>query len=209
MKSLFLLAVFTSSLLLTGCFSGKSAQQQAAAQKRTFVPVVAPAQPAAATPGFAAVKVRAFRALPPFDARTFIVRRAGGEFAADFYNGWLVSPQELIRVQTSRYLEESRLFSAVYDAASGTLAPLGIEGVVSELYLDYTGENPEAVVTLRILVLNERSSDFTVLFTAEKGARVPFDPASKTGASQAFGVALTQTLEALAHALAAAPLPKD
>jgi len=81
--------------------------------------------------------------------------------------------------------------------------------VISELYLDYAGEKPAAVVTLRLLVLNERSPDFTVLFTAEKSARVTFDPASKTAASQAFGAALTQTLEALTRALAAAPLPKN
>jgi len=209
MKTLPLLPLFALQLLLAGCFGGKDAQQQAAAQKRTFVPVAASAQPASPSPGFAAVKVRPFRAQPPFDARTFIVRRAGGEFAADFYNGWLVPPNELIRVQTARYLEEARLFSAVYDAASGTLAPLSIEGVISELYLDYAGEKPAAVVTLRLLVLNERSPDFTVLFTAEKSARVTFDPASKTAASQAFGAALTQTLEALTRALAAAPLPKN
>ena len=65
-----------------------------------------------------------------------------------------------------------------------------------------------AVVTLRLLVLNERSPEFTVLFTAEKSARVSFDPAAATAASQAFGTALTQTLEALTRALAAAPLPR-
>ena len=186
-----------TALLLAGCFAGKGAQQQAAAQKRTFVPVAAAAQPVNPAPGFAAVKIRPFRALPPYDARTFIVRRAGGEFAADFYNGWLVQPQELIRVQASRYLEESRLFRAVYDASSGTLAPMSIEGVVSELYLDYADGKPAAVVTLRLLVLNEKSPDFTVLFTAEKSARVTFDPAAANAASQAFGNALTQTLEAL------------
>ena len=197
-----------TAILLTGCFAGKGAQQQAAAQKRTFVPVAAAAQPVNPAPRFAAVKIRPFRALPPYDARTFIVRRAGGEFAADFYNGWLVQPQELIRVQASRYLEESRLFRAVYDASSGTLAPMSIEGVVSELYLDYADGKPAAVVTVRLLVLNERSPEFTVLFTAEKSARVTFDPAAAAAASQAFGTALTQTLEALTRELAAAPLPK-
>lgn len=194
--------------LLAGCFGGTSAQQQARVQKRTFAPVAGAARAVSPSPGFAAVKVRAFRALPPFDARTFIVRRPGGEFAADFYNGWVVSPQELLRVQTARYLEGARLFAAVYDAGCGTAAPLGLEGVVSELCLDYTGERPAAVVTLRLLVLDERTPEFTVLYTDEKGARVAFDPAAPTAASQAFGQALTQALEALTQALAQAPLPK-
>jgi len=196
------------ALLLAGCLGGKSAQIQAAAQKRTFVPVASAARPVSPAPGFAAVKIRPFRALPPSDARTFIIRRAGGEFTADYYNGWIVSPQELVRVQAQRYLEEAGLFAAVYDSASGTLAPLSVEGVVSELYLDYAGEAPAAVVTLRLLVLDERAAEFTVLFSAEKSARVTFKPDDTSAPAQAFGAALTQTLEALTRALAAAPLPK-
>jgi ABC-type uncharacterized transport system auxiliary subunit len=194
--------------LLAGCVGGKAAQSQALAQKRTFVPQAGAAQPVAPSPGFAAVKVRPFRALPPFDARTFIVRRAGGEYAADFYNGWLVAPQELIRVQAARYLEASRLFAAVYDPGCGTVAPLGLEGVVSGLYLDYSGDAPAAVVSLRLLVLEERSSTLNVVFTSEKQARVALAAQDDTAAAQAFSQALTQVLEALAKELAQAPLPK-
>ena len=193
-------------LLLAGCFGSPRTQQLAAAQKRTFVPVAAPASPQPTR--FAALKVRTFRALPPFDAHTFIVRRPGGEFAGDFYNSWIAPPNDLIRVQTARYLEESRLFSAVYDASSGTLPPLGLEGVVSELYLDFTGEKPAAVVTLRLLVLDERAAAFTVLFSAEKSGRAEFAVPDKAAPSQAFGQALTQALEALTQALAAAALPR-
>lgn len=196
------------AVLLSGCLGGKVAQQKALAQKRTFVPLAEAAQAVTPSPGFAAVKVREFRALPPFDARTFIVSRADGEFAADFYNSWLAQPQELIRVQAARYLAETGVFQAVYDTGCGTVTPLGLEGVVSELYLDYSGERPAAVVTLRLLVLDERSPAFTVLFSAEKTARVSFEPDRKTAASQAFGKALTQTLAALAAELAKAPLPK-
>ena len=202
----FLLLLTTG--LLAGCLGGKSAQQQALAQKRTFVPVVEAPKPVAPAPGFAAVKVRPFRTLPPFDARAFIVRRAGGEFAADYYNGWLVPPHELIRVQAARYLEAARLFVAVYDTSCGSATPLGLEGVVSELYLDYTGDKPAAVIALRLLLLDERTPDFKVLYTGEESARVTFEPDGPTAASQAFSQALAQTLDALAQKLAQAPLPR-
>lgn len=203
-----LLPAVALPLLLAGCLGGKSAQIQAAAQKRTFVPVAAAATPVAPAPGFAAVKLRPFRALPPFDARAFIVRRASGEAVADFYNGWLVAPQELIRVQAQRYLEEAGLFAAVYDAASGTSAPLSVEGTVGELYLDYAAAEPAAVVTLRLLVLDERAAGFTVLFSDERSARVTFKRDAPGAPAQAFGTALTQVLQALTRTLAAAPLPK-
>jgi len=187
-------------LLAAGCFGTSRTQQQAIAQKRTFIPVAAPAAPR--TTRFAALKVRAFRTLPPFDAHTFIVRRSGDEFVRDSYNTWIAPPNDLIRVQTVRYLEESRLFSAVYDASSGTLPPLGLEGVVSELYLDFAGPKPAAVVTLRLQVLDERASAFTILFSQEKSGRAEFDASDKTAPSQAFGLALTQALDALTQALA-------
>jgi len=198
-----------AGLLAAGCLGGRHAQRQALAQKRTFVPLAGAAKPLAPVPRAAAVKVRAFRALPPFDARAFIVRRPGGEFAADFYNGWLAAPHELIRVQATRYLEASGLFAAVYDSASGTVAPLGLEGLVTELYLDHSGDAPAAVVTLRLLVLDERTPSFTVLATHEAQARVAYTPSAPAAASEAFCQALTQTLEALAAALAGAPgLPR-
>ena len=198
--------VLTIGMLLVGCLSGRHAQRQALAQKRTFVPLAGLAKPISPAPRAAAVKVRAFRALPPFDVRTFIVRRPGGEFAADYYNGWLAAPHELIRVQATRYLEASGLFAAVYDSASGTVAPLGLEGLVTELYLDHSGDTPAAVVALRLLVLDERTPSFTVLATHEAQARVAYTPGVPSAASEAFGRALTQVLETLTAALSTCSL---
>jgi len=197
--------LLAACLLAAGCLGGRRVQRQALAQKRTFVPLAGAAAPAASAPRAAAVKVRSFRALPPFDARTFIVRRPGGEFAADYYNGWLAAPHELIGVQAMRYLEASGLFAAVVDGASGTVAPLGLEGVVTELYLDHSGDAPAAVVALRLLVLDERAPSFTLLATREAQARVAYTSGTPAAASEAFGRALTQVLAALAAELANAP----
>lgn len=196
-----------SLALLCGCFSGKGAQQKALAQKRTFIPLVEAPAPATQAPLFGALKIRPFKVLPPYDARNFVVRREGGETVLDFYNGWLASPAELIRVQATRYLEASGLFASVYDAGSGTSAPIGLEGLVGEFYLDYAGTSPAAVVKLRFLLLDERTPLFNVLFTSEKESRAPIIASEKNAASQAFSRALARALEALVKDLARAPLP--
>lgn len=194
------------SAIAAGCLSAPRAQQQAAAaQRRTFLPTAAPAAPQAAR--FAAIKIGTFRTLPPFDARTFIVRRPDGECVSDFYNGWVAAPNDLIRVQTARYLTETKLFSDVYDASSSVCPPFALEGVVSELALDYTGAQPVAVATLRLLVLDNRAPTFNVLFSAERTGRAAFTATDRTAPAQAFGHALTQALAALAQSLAEAPLP--
>lgn len=199
------MVLLASGVLLAGCLGsgGRSAQREAQAQQRTFVPLAGEAKPLASAPHATAVKMRAFRVQPPFDVRHFIVRRPGGEFTADYYNSWLAAPHELIRVQAMRYIETAGIFAAVYDSSSGTTAPLGLEGLVTELYLDHTGKEPAAVVALRLLVLDERTPYFTVLATHEARARVAYAPGTPTAASEAFGRALTQVLEKLAAELSA------
>ncbi len=196
------------ALLAAGCLHAPRAQQQAAAQRRTFAPQAVPGARLAEAPRFAAVKLRGFRCLPPFDSRPLIVRRPGGEVAADFYNSWVAAPHDLLRAQTARHLERTGLFTALYDAASGTLPPLGLEGVVGELALDYTGARPAAALTLRLLVLDERAPDFAVLFSCERSARVPFDPGPADAGVRALNEALSNVLEALGRDLADAPLPQ-
>ena len=188
-----------------GCVSSSSdAQKKVMEQKRTYLLEAGAPATTATQARFGEVKVRAFRSLPPFNAANIVVRRANGEAVLDFYNAWVAPPHELIRVQATKYLEKAGLFGAVYDAASGTLAPLGLEGTVCELFLDCRGEKPAAVVTLRLVVLDERTPEFTVLHSAEGGGRADYDP-ERGGLAPAFNAALTQALDALAKELGGGP----
>lgn len=200
------LVPFAALLLLAGCFGG-AAHPQAAARRRAFLLAPAPAARLVPAPRFAAVKLRSCRALPPFDARAFIVRRAGGEVAEDYYNGWLVPPHDLLRGALARHLEQTGLFDAVYDGGSGTQTPLAVEAVVGDLSLDFSGERPAAAVSLRLLVLDDRAPGFAALFSEERSGRAPFDAADPAAPAEAFGRALTEALVALGRALAVAELP--
>ena len=188
-------------MLGPGCSSSSGVQRQAVEQKRTYLLEAGMPAATAAHARFGAVKVRAFRGLPPFNSASLVVKRANGETVLDFYNAWVAPPHDLVRVQATRYLERAGLFSAVYDAASGTLASVGLEGSVCELYLDCRGEKPAAVITLRLMLLDERSADFTVLCASEKSARADYDPSREDGIAHAFNAALTKALEAIAAEL--------
>ena len=194
-------AALVVGVLCGGCTSSSDIQRRAAEQKRTYLLEADTSAVAAQEARFDEVKIRAFRSLPPFNSPSLVVKRANGEAVLDFYTAWIVPPHELVRVQTVRYLEQAGLFRAIHDAASGSLPPLGLEGTVCELFLDCRGEKPEAVVTLRLVVLDERAPGFTVLGVAEKTARAGYDPAREDGIALAFNSALTQALGALAQEL--------
>ena len=207
MRTIALLPLAALALIAAGCLGTSGAQQQAAARKRAFTLEAAPATRLCQSPRFSALKIRSCRALPPFDARTFLVKRAAGEMAEDHYNGWIAAPQDLLRAQLARRLEQTGLFASVCDAQAAASVPLGLEAIVGELCLDFSKGAPAAAVTLRLLVLDERSPDFTLLFSAERSGRATFDAADPSAPAPAFGRALSDALDALAQDLAAAPLP--
>lgn len=195
---LFLIA----SCLAMGCVSSLShAQRTAGQQKRTYLIEAAPAVSRSAVPLFGAVKIGRFSALPPFDSTCFVVRRPSGETVLDFYNGWIAAPHDLLRTQTSRYLEQTGLFEAVYDASSGTLPSFSVEGTLCDCFLDYRGQQPAAQITMRLLLLDERAPAFTVLCAVEKTGRSPLEGEGSEAAAKAFDRALTETLSALSQTL--------
>ena len=202
-------AVAVAGLLAgAGCVSSSSdAQRKVSEQKRTYLLEADVSAVTAREARFGEAKLRSFRGLAPFGSANVVVRRASGETVLDFYNAWVAAPHELARVQVARYLERAGLFRAVHDAASGTLAPLGIEGSVCELCLDCRGEVPTAVVTLRLVLLDERTTAFTVLGSAEGSGRVEYDAAREDGIPRAFNAALTMALDALARELAELDVP--
>ena len=188
-----------------GCVSSPSeAQRKVVEQKRTWLLEADTSAVVAHPVRFGGVKIRAFRSLPPFHATSLVVKRANGEAVWDFYNAWIAPPHDLIRVQTARYLEKEGLFEGVYNMEEGTLPPLGLEGTVCELFLDCRGEQPAAVVTLRLMVLMEHSPIFEVLCSAEATARAAYVP--EEGLAHAFSAALTQALEEIVRTLRAAEL---
>ncbi|MCL1921383.1 MAG: hypothetical protein FWG50_09965 [Kiritimatiellaeota bacterium] len=184
-----------------GCSSSADIQRKAAEQKRTWLLEADTSAVAARAARFDEIKMRAFRGLPPFNTASLVVKRANGETVLDFYNAWVAAPHEMARVQAARYLEKTGLFRAVHDGASGALPPLGLEGTLCELFLDCRGARPEAVVTLRLVVLDERAPSFTVVCSAERTARAVYDAAREDGIADAFTAALTLALDALAQEL--------
>jgi len=202
-ESLLRCAALTALVVAAGCFGGSGKQSLAQDSKRCYVPEVSlPETPMAAQ--FPEVKLRQFRAMPPFDSRQFVVCRGGGEYAADYYRAWLGAPEDLIAAQTERYLAAAGLFKAVYDVGSGTITDLGLDGVLTELVLDYRNPQvPVARVGLRLALLDERSPSFAVLFTAEEKA---VSPISGNDACQAVSDALQETLKRLTKRLSLAKL---
>jgi len=189
-----------SLVLLSGCISS-DAQLLAVNQKRSYaLQASLPAKPVA-KPLFNNLKILSFNSQPPFDTGNLIVKRANGETVMDYYTSWIASPHELIRVQSMNYLRKTGLFKSVYDSSSGVLAPMGLEGTVEQILLDFRKERPMAVITLRFTLVDETAADFTMLWSAEATGSAPLESSNSSDIATAFDAALTQALSKLASEL--------
>jgi len=197
MKNMIFSLLLAAPLLLGGCLGVNSdAQARAAAQRRTFVPEVAvPDKPLVAKPAFESVKCRAVRILAPFDSKQFIHRRSDGQFVADFYNGWLGMPADLVSAQIVRYLDASGLFSAVFDGRSSVSSQFGLECILSEFYVDDTGESPTAAVGLRMLLVDEGAPKLSVRKSVKSFRSVSAKSSAPDDLARAYNQALTECLK--------------
>ncbi len=187
-------------ILLPGCISS-DAQLLAVNQKRCYaLQASLPAKPVP-KPLFNNLKMLSFNSQPPFDTGNLIVKRANGETVMDYYTSWIASPHELIRVQSMHYLRKTGLFKAVYDSSSGALAPMGLEGTVEEILLDFRKERPMAIITLRLSIVDETAPSFTLLWSDEATGSAPLESSAPSDIITAFDKALTQSLSKLSREL--------
>lgn len=210
MKQIFSWIPAVLAISLCGCFGvSKEAQIKTQNQRHIFAPTVEIAPAVVEKPKYPEIKLRSFQILPPFGGRLFVIARQGHEFATDYYNGWIDSPEDLIAVQTWRYLEKSNLFQSVSPASTGSISPLGLDGIVTALYLDYTDVNqPKACVGLRLSILDELKAEFPILLTVEKSASVPLKGNGSHAGAEAFSKALEKTLEEIVSEFKGASLKR-
>ena len=188
--------------LLAGCLGGGgSVQAKAAAMRRAFAPEVSSAAaPDGARPVWGTVRLNGFRALAPFDAKYFLYRRGDGEFATDYYNGWIAPPADLIGNLFARYMEKAAVFGRTVDARVATGADVAVQGVVTELYLDTSASRPKAVVSLR-LVFTGLPPRAKLLVLKEASGEAEYAPGKRGAEAGAFSDALEKAFSALAGSI--------
>jgi len=177
-------AILLLALVCSGCASHSYA-------KRQFVlEATRPAQPAG--PSHEVVlAVRRFTIDPAYDSRGLLYRKGKSEYESDFYNEFLIAPQDLISSQTRNWLAQSGLFKMVLEPGSLVEPTHILEGNVLALYGDFRGQSlPQAVVEIRIFVVTSRSSRPEVVFTRDYRA----SQQAKERTADALVAALNQCL---------------
>ena len=137
---------------VSACFSPKMPPRD----KRFFAIEPGPPAPWTGAPIDAAVAVRRVRIAPRYEREGFVYRRAEYDFAADWYDQFLIPPSGMIGDEIRRALAAAGVFRTVLGPSGPVDAEYTLEAVVNEMYGDWRAAGrPLAVLEIELFLLDE------------------------------------------------------
>ncbi|MHC4131222.1 MAG: ABC-type transport auxiliary lipoprotein family protein [Planctomycetota bacterium] len=98
-----------------------------------------------------------------FGSKSLVYRKSESKYETDFYNKFLISPDDMITEKTRAWLSESGLFEMVAEPGSYLDATHALQGSIIALYGDFRDKSsPKATMKIRLFLVN--LSDKTVVF---------------------------------------------
>lgn len=174
------------SMLLSGC----------GYNRRNFVLEVSRDRPQQEISKDVVLDVQSFNVDTAFSNRSLVYRKNQSEYETDFYNQFLIRPEDMVTEKTRSWLSESGLFELVLEPGSYIDASHVLEGNIITLYGDFRDKtSPKATMKIRFFLI--KLSDKSVVFA--KTYETTSEPNERTAASlvEAFDNCLTNILSDL------------
>lgn len=193
-KTLFIL--ISALIALSGCGNNRMAYNQ-----RHFVLEASRSSQQHKTSKDIILDVKNFRIDTPFSTKSLVYRKGKSEYETDFYNQFLVMPEDMITEKARIWLSESGLFKWVLEPGSYTDATHILEGNITALYGDFRSNSlPKANMKISIFLVD--LSDKSVVFTNTYEAVSEFKDRTAESLIEAFNDCLTKILSGLENDLA-------
>jgi len=177
-------------MLLSGCIEKKAFNQ------RDFLLEASRNDPQQKTSKDIILGVQSFSVNTAFGTKSLVYRKNQSEYETDFYNQFLVRPEDMITEQTRDWLSESGLFKWVLEPGSYADATHTLQGNIIALYGDFREESsPKATAKIRFFLV--KLSDKSVVFTNTYEATSEFEDRTAESLIEAFGNCLANILSDL------------
>lgn len=131
--------------------------------------------------------------VPPYNGRSLVTRENKEEFALSYYSELLLLPAENFRNAFYSWFAASGLFKTVsISERAGRSHRLAV--TVEAFYADR--ETSEAVLEMRVALLDEQTRGLQVVFAKEYRRRIPLDTLNARTLIRGYNEALAQILAA-------------
>ncbi len=132
------------SMVLSGC----------GYNRRNFVLEVSRDRPQQEISKDVILDVQSFNVDTAFSNRSLVYRKGQSEYETDFYNQFLIRPDDMITEKTRSWLSESGLFELVLEPGSHIDASHVLEGNIITLYGDFRDKSsPKATMKIRFFLI--------------------------------------------------------
>jgi len=147
------------------------------------------------------LEVYSFNINTIFSSKSLVYRESETKYETDFYNKFLISPEDMITEKTRAWMSESGLFKAVLEPGSYVDATHALQGSIIALYGDFRDKSsPKAVMKIRYYVVD--LSNRSVVFNKIYEEQVNIKDDSATSIVQALGQCMVTILAELEADLA-------
>ncbi|MBF0298477.1 MAG: hypothetical protein HQK51_07135 [Oligoflexia bacterium] len=117
----------------------------------------------------------------PYNQLDFIYRVSSFEYLTDYYNGFMISPENQADTALIKYLDNSALFKSLVSLSEMTKANevetvFKLQTEITEILADYRDRNnPKAVVSIHFIIkkIKPRNSNVVVLFDKTLSSSIP------------------------------------
>lgn len=157
------------SMFLSGCIGERTSysQRDFILQANRDLPVVKDSKDIVLT-------VQSFNSSDLYADRAFVYRISESEYQTDFYNNFLMRPDDMLTGITRKWLSDSGLFKLVLEPGTFTDATEMLEGNILALYGDFRDKNnPKATIKIRFFVidLSDKSVPYTKTYEVSSEAK--------------------------------------
>lgn len=179
--------------LLCGCAGsgGGSLFSQPDPDKRYFALQAERPMMACTTGENSALKVRRTRVAPTYSSRELIYRTGEDAYISDYYNLFLVSPQDMLTEAVLEWFSGSGLFSQVLPATSALRPDYVLESSATRLYGDFSqAGKPKTVLEIQFFLLQDDDAQLKVIFCKDYVEETPLADRSPAGLVAGYQKAL-------------------
>jgi len=141
------------------------------------------------------LRIAKIRMSPPYTGKGFIYKKSNITYDTDFYNEFLVSPDDMIAELIRKWMESSGLFERVTCSPGHFKENYILEGAVTTIHGDYSNsKNPLAVLCMQFFLIKDNGLNYQLIFQKNYARQVAIDKHNTQSLVQGWNKALTKIM---------------
>ncbi|ETR69636.1 MAG: hypothetical protein OMM_09427 [Candidatus Magnetoglobus multicellularis str. Araruama] len=110
------------------------------------------------------LRIAKIRMSPAYTGKGFIYKKSSVTYDTDFYNEFLVSPDDMLAELVRKWFVSSGLFERVTCSPGHFKEKYILEGAVTAMHGDYTNKNnPRAVLNVQFFFIQDNGIDYELM----------------------------------------------